>query len=123
MPNYREALIEFHKTMFNKTGDWKADTNQKLIIGNPTAQLRAALISEEALELCDALLLEDESQVRKELCDLLYVLYGTVVVFNLPIEEDFERVHENNMLKFKTASVGPNGKLIKHPDHPKVVFT
>lgn len=48
----------------------------------------------------------------KELCDVLYVIYGQAVSFGWDLEEAFNRVHESNMTKvpFTKDSVG---KIIK----------
>lgn len=119
---YKKSLVEFHKAVFNKTGDYRTDLNQELVIGSPTAVLRAELIREECNELIDALLLEDKEQVLKELCDVLYVTFGLAVVYDLSIKEAFERVHENNMLKVHTGFINENGKLCKAKDHPKVIL-
>lgn len=119
---YKELLEEFQKAAFNKTGDWRADTGQVFLKSNPTAIHRAELIKEESLELIDALLLEDLDAVRKEICDLLYVVFGTVATYNLSTNRDFLKVHENNMLKIKTGTVREDGKLIKHSQHPRVIF-
>ena len=122
MIDYKKKLEEFQKTLFIKTGDWRHDIGQKFINDNPTANLRDALIKEEALELRNALLKEDLNAVRKEVCDLLYVVFAVAAIYNLPVEEDFELVHANNMLKFETGFVGPNGKWLKAKDHPKPQF-
>lgn len=119
--DYINKLQDFHVGMYKKTKDDRSYPNQKFIPNNDTAQLRAALILEEANELAEALKLGTLSDVRKELCDLLYVTFGTAVVYQLD-DYDFSIVHDNNMLKLDTATVGDNGKLIKAKDHPKVIF-
>jgi NTP pyrophosphatase (non-canonical NTP hydrolase) len=120
--NYKKKLIEFHRKFFNKTGDWRNDVNQKFLKNNPTAILRAELIQEEARELIEELRTGTLETVRKELCDLLYVTFGTAAVYNLPVDEDFMKVHQNNMLKFDTGVLRADGKLVKAKDHPAVVF-
>ena len=108
--------------MFQKTGDWRVDINQKFLKGNPTTDLRIALLKEETEELCEALSEGTLSDVRKELCDVLYVTFALAAIYDLDVEADFEVVHQNNMLKFETGFVGPNGKWLKSKNHPKVVF-
>ena len=48
----------------------------------------------------------------KELCDVLYVVYGQAISFGWDLEEAFNRVHESNMSKtpFTKDSVG---KIVK----------
>jgi NTP pyrophosphatase (non-canonical NTP hydrolase) len=115
-----EALKEFQSVLQQKTGVEEHLVGQNFIAGSDTASLRAKLVEEEAQELYDALQLEDTSQVLKECCDVLYVVYGVAAVYNLPLEEAFWRVHENNMLKLKSASIREDGKLMKPPGLPKV---
>lgn len=70
--------------------------------------LRDRLISEEAHEVSKAMINEEGlDQIAKELCDLLYVTYGTILTFGLQdkIEQCFDEVHRSNMSK-----LGKNGK-------------
>ena len=120
MKKQLEQLREFHQAVTDKTGSWLSRVNQEFDAGEATAELRAKLIEEEADEAAMALREEDKAQVLKELCDLLYVALGTAVTFNLPLEQAFDLVHENNMLKIQTGKLGKNGKWEKHPQHPKV---
>ena len=61
--------------------------------------LRMHLILEEAAEVFAALLGGDELLLLDGLADLLYVVYGTAVTFDLPLEEAFEEIHSSNMTK------------------------
>jgi NTP pyrophosphatase (non-canonical NTP hydrolase) len=122
--DYTQALRDFSKAVFNKTGFWPADIDQTFIPENETAKLRAHLIREEANEASDVL--EgvgdniSKAHLLKELCDVIYVVFYAAVAYNLPIEEAFKRVHENNMEKITKGTIGENGKLIKPPNHQKV---
>jgi NTP pyrophosphatase (non-canonical NTP hydrolase) len=85
------------------------------------------LIAEESSELLDELQFMidcdvdcDPAKVLKELADTIYVLYYLVASFGLPIDVAFNRVHDNNMLKIANGTIRDDGKLVKHPDHPKV---
>lgn len=120
---YKASVKEFQKAVYAKTRDWRSDLGQTFIPNNPTAIRIATLIKEEADELIEALLSGTEEEVRKEMCDLLYVAMGPAVIYELPVDNDFELVHENNMLKIKTGIIRKvDGKFMKHPNHPKVVF-
>src|SRR5690348_12156119 len=109
--NYVEALREFQKAVFVKSGHWPADIGQTFIVNNETARLREFLHNEEAAELNDVLIGSDDdtskAHLLKEICDLLYVVFGTAVCYFEPevIEESFKRVHENNMLKINNGIV------------------
>ena len=86
---------------------------------------RFNLIYDEVLELSDAIdrasLDIDEygfisnptlENILKELADIQYVLSGFAAVFNLPLDEAYNRVHESNMSKFP-ASYREDGKVLK----------
>lgn len=89
--------------------------------------LRARLIQEEYLEVSEELLryrvtgLIDETlggepaanleNLAKELADLLYVVYGTADLFDIPLEAVFAEVHRSNMSK-----VSPDGKVVRRAD-------
>lgn len=76
--------------------------------------LRDKLISEEAHEVSMSIVNNEElHQVTKELCDLLYVTYGTILTYGLQdkIEQCFDEVHRSNMSK-----LGKDGKPIYRED-------
>ena len=112
-----DKVEEFHKSMGLDIG---ADVRETLI------SLRRKLIAEEAREVDEALNLmelhcvfgrkpdqEDWENLLKELCDLQYVLSGTVVALkklrNADFDVAFNRVHESNMSK-----LDDNGKPVKN---------
>lgn len=93
-------------------------------------QLRANLIQEEAKEVLEELsnikaslirkeagskdthaYYEHEVALLKELCDLLYVVYGTAVAFGYDIDGAFEEVHRSNMSK-----LGVDGRPVRRED-------
>lgn len=60
---------------------------------------RMYLILEEVEELNAAMYVRDEVQMLDALEDLLYVVIGTAVTFNFPLEEGWQEVHKSNMSK------------------------
>lgn len=121
--NFKKKIQEFSKLFFIKTGDWRGDTGQVFIKNNLAAIRVAELIKEESLELIEALRTGDEYAVRKETADLLYVTFAVPAIYDFPVEDDFMRVHENNLQKFTTGSLNEiTGKWIKHKDHPKPIL-
>jgi len=60
----------------------------------------------------------------KELCDLVYVIYGYALNRNWDLDEALTRVHENNMGRMfqddGTIKRREDGKVIKNPLYPKV---
>lgn len=92
---------------------------------------RFNLIYDEVLELADALdrasLDIDEygfisnlslENILKELADIQYVISGFAVVFNLPLETAYDRIHESNMSKFP-PSYREDGKVLKGENYKK----
>ncbi len=127
--DYVAALRDFQRAVFNKSGLWPADIGQTFIPDNEASRLREYLHNEEIEELNDVLIGRDEDTTKahllKEICDVLYVVFGTAVCYFDPevIEEAFKRVHENNLLKITNGTVLSYGKFQKAADHPKVVLT
>lgn len=117
-PNFYDKVYEFHKA-------FKHPTERDL--AQPDANefwLRWRLISEEFKELgleftkadeylMNGVLIPDiiRRNILKETADLLYVVFGFCVTYNLPIEEAFMRVHRSNMSK-----LGADGKPIYRED-------
>ena len=62
-------------------------------------KLRRDLIQEEYEELIDAINNEDDGEVLKELCDLVYVCVGFAVTYGWSFDNAFNRVHQSNMSK------------------------
>ncbi len=90
------------------------------------ARLRQALLREEARELLDELdtaeLCPSEGggadlfpnllpQIAKECCDLLYVVYGTLLEFGIDPGPAMAEVQRSNMSK-----LGEDGRLIRRAD-------
>jgi NTP pyrophosphatase (non-canonical NTP hydrolase) len=94
------ALNQFHKT-YEITNDQK----QK--------DLRVHLIEEEFNEVRYELLKEtlNKGSLAKELSDLIYVIYGTALVFDIDLDIAFEQVHLSNMSK-----LDENGEVIRRDD-------
>lgn len=79
-------------------------------------KMRMKLIGEEYQELIDELIDINQGdgsifRVAKELSDLLYVVYGTAVYLDIPVQDVFDAVHVSNMSK-----LGPDGKPILRYD-------
>jgi len=60
---------------------------------------RMHLILEEAAELGKAFLSTDKIKYADALGDLLYVVLGTGVVYNIPLDRVFEAIQKSNMTK------------------------
>lgn len=65
---------------------------------------RAALMQEEFGEVLIALAKRDTVALADGLADLLYVIMGMAVQFDIPLQKCFEAVHASNMTKEKSDS-------------------
>lgn len=63
--------------------------------------VRVHLMCEELAELLDAMYCCNEVKTLDALADLLYVVLGTAVTLDLPLDEAFWEVHASNMTKEK----------------------
>lgn len=73
--------------------DLKEEANTDLRI------MRSWLMVEELGEVLEALANQDEVALLDGLADLMYVIIGTAVQFNLPLAEAFDAIHASNMTK------------------------
>ncbi len=85
-----EQLIEYSKVLERKVGD------------QDKRWLRAHLLCEELGETLVAMANGDEVETLDGLTDLLYVLLGTALTFDWPLEETFHEVHQSNMSKTRS---------------------
>ncbi|MFO7710654.1 MAG: nucleoside triphosphate pyrophosphohydrolase family protein [Candidatus Woesearchaeota archaeon] len=71
------------------------------LISADRAKLRFNLMQEEVKEYLDGVENRDIENVAKELADILYVVYGTILEHGLQdkMDEIFEEVHRSNMSK------------------------
>lgn len=53
----------------------------------------------------------NRGELAKELSDLIYVIYGTALVFDIDLDIAFEQVHLSNMSK-----LDENGEVIRRDD-------
>jgi len=61
---------------------------------------RISLIEEEFSELKDAMKKNSRVDLIDAIADLLYVVYGTGVAFDVEVDQAFDVVHHSNMSKF-----------------------
>lgn len=89
--------------------------------------MRAHLMVEELGEAIIAMGEGDYVTMLDGLSDLLYVIFGTAVVFDMPLPEAFIEVHLSNMTKVRqkddksSARVRQKGQEFKPPDLEKVI--
>ncbi len=102
-----KQVLEFHKS-FNIFIQESID-----LIPEDVCNLRISLIQEEVKEVHNAMKGEPIESIAKELADLIYVTYGTVLAYGLQdrFEDIFDEVHRSNMSK-----LGKDGKVILRDD-------
>jgi predicted HAD superfamily Cof-like phosphohydrolase len=83
-------------------------------------EVRARLLEEEHRELQEALDCNNREQIAKELADLVYVCYGTALVYNIDLDIACHIVHESNMSKLDDDGrpiLREDGKVLKGPNY------
>jgi len=90
-----KVLAEVVKSQANTLGLMAAEYSRR---GDERCY-RAWLIMEEASEVLFALSEKDEVELADGLADLLYVVTGTAITFNIPLKKVAEEVHRSNMTK------------------------
>lgn len=118
----RSRESETHQTPLSMVEEYQGVTGQK-----PNPDLYSTLITEEYKEwrlasMPSALSWPEEE--LKELCDMVYVIYGYAHSKGWNMDEALKRVHKNNMGRMYqedgTIQRREDGKVIKRPGYPKV---
>jgi predicted HAD superfamily Cof-like phosphohydrolase len=113
MQKQLQQLIEWHKAFgvpFRTEPDPFDDSDEQIKV----IKLRWRIMKEELDEwYSSALYNQDIDKRGKELADLLYTVYGTIITEGLQniIEQIFDAVHISNMSK-----LDDNGKPVKRAD-------
>lgn len=74
-------------------------------------EFRLDLLKEELSELEEGIHSGDQIKVADALGDLLYVLVGTAIEFDIPLEEVFNEVHRSNMTKLPRQPDDIKGRI------------
>jgi predicted HAD superfamily Cof-like phosphohydrolase len=113
MQKQLKQLIEWHtkfEVPFKTIPDPFDDSDEAIAL----VRMRARLMEEEVKEWKESALYNDDVDKRaKELADILYTVFGTIITEGLQdvIERVFDEVHESNMSK-----LGEDGKPFKRAD-------
>lgn len=86
---------EFHKKFYVPT------LNDPSLIPSDRSDLRYRLMEEEVREYKEGVENKDLENIAKEMCDILYAVYGTILEHGLQnvIEDIFMEVHNSHMSK------------------------
>ena len=95
MKNELELVLEFHQKFHQLIN------RSPSLIAEDRSENRYRLMKEEVEEYKTAVQNKDLPNVAKELSDILYTVYGTIIEHGLQdaIEEIFAEVHRSNMSK------------------------
>ena len=90
-----KLVKEFHKKFHVPT------LGKPSLIPKDRSDLRHGLMAEEVREYREGVLGNDLENIAKEMCDILYAVYGTILEHGLGdvIEDIFEEVHSSHMSK------------------------
>lgn len=104
----------FHKTYKLNVGEFPAlpDTAER--------DLRINLLKEEWSEYLEGEMKDDLVNISKELCDMLYIIYGTAVSYGIPMDAVFAEVQRSNMSKLGEDGkpiFREDGKVLKGPNY------
>ena len=104
-PRLRKLFSAVSATMTQYASELQdAAVDPKLDASDRTWALRFHLMTEELDEAFAAVLDGDETSLLDALTDLLYVVFGTGDVLDLPLGEAFVAVHASNMTKSRQKS-------------------
>lgn len=98
----QKQVLEFHKKYDHYIGR------------SPSREIglfRVALVTEEATELVSAIMRGNLVDIADAIADLLYVTFGTAVVYGLDMEPICDEVHRSNMTKRGGKNL--SGKTVK----------
>lgn len=89
--------------------------------------LRVRLIMEEVGELLHAIARTDEVEMVDAIADILYVVIGTAVTYDLPCDAAFREAHRSNMTKDThvdhAAGIKGKGTQFSKPDFTAIIAT
>lgn len=112
MKNELQMVKDFH----SKFG--YALNENPTLIDKDKATVRHKIMKEEVEEYLAGAESDDLPNIAKELCDILYTTYGTIVAHGLQdvITEVFAEVHQSNMSK-EINKEATTTKPVKGPDY------
>ena len=110
---FEDCLTEFEVTSGNIPPEAMGFADED------TRALRRTLLLEEVREYLEAEENDDLENCFKELCDILYIVFGTAFHYGLPITSGFKEVHKSNMSKFENGEpvFREDGKILKGKDY------
>lgn len=106
----QDLVKEFHETFNHPIA------TEPALVDDEQAYLREQLITEEHEEFIDASINRDLTAISDALGDLVYVCYGTALVYGIDLDAVIEEIHRSNMSKLNpdgTVTYRQDGKVLK----------
>ena len=104
-PDVADMLAEFHAVMVPD--------------GFDVRELRRNLLAEESQEADEALESGDRATIARELADVVYVAYGSALVYDIDLDAAIAEIHRANMSKLGDDGnpiLRNDGKVLKGPN-------
>lgn len=102
--NWQADVVEFQRKFNCSVGTRPMEPEPELI------EHRRMLITEEYRELQEAMNLGNLVELADAICDLIYVLLGTAIVYGIDLQPIWDEVHRSNMEKEPVAENGDGTK-------------
>ena len=108
-------VLEFHEKFSVPVGQ------EPRLLKEARSRLRHSFMAEEVEEYIEGVESKDLSNIAKELADIIYVTYGTVIEHGLQdsFDEVFSEVHRSNMTKEYASLKVKKGEGYKEPNIDK----
>jgi hypothetical protein len=107
MKSAMDAVLEFYNKFNIPVGKSFQDRDRR--------QLRMSLLVEEFNEYLEGELLNDKVAIADALADMIYIICGTALEYDVPLHRVFSEVHRSNLRKVGGGSRS-DGKILK-PDN------
>lgn len=110
----QDLVKEFHEAFGHPIN------NKPTLVSDDEAYLREQLITEENEEFIDASINKNLTAIADALGDLVYVCYGTALVYGIDLDKVIEEIHASNMTKLQpdgSVLYRADGKVLKGPDY------
>lgn len=111
--NAQDMVREFH-TLFGLP----IRTEPTTVLSPGESELRMNLLDEEVVEYFDAVYDDDIVEIADGLADIVYIAFGTALVYGINLNAVLEEVHRSNMLKIwddGKVHYREDGKVLKPP--------
>lgn len=113
------TLLKQVRSFMHECGQCPPSVGKPQLVDTKTALFRLELLSEEVSELVRAMSAGDIVEISDALADIIYIVVGTAVAYNIPLDQVWGEVHRSNMDKIDPVTNkierSPTGKILK-PD-------